>query len=125
MHTQSRKRRQGGQPVRLVSYNNVGDNFKLEQVENGKYWKMDINFEYTGVETPQKNHLEELVSTMLGARGRTLIYQTNVTTNIMYRVYKDAYRTATIIDGLTVIDIYGKQATRYEKCFGSNPEFEA
>ena len=111
---QSRKWRIVGQPVRLVRSNNDGDNFKLEQVANGKDWKMDINFGYTGAGTPHRNPLAELGFTVIGARVRALMYHTNLKTNIRYRVYKEVYRNAAMFDGLTVTDIDGKQATRYE-----------
>ena len=51
---------------------------------------------------------------MIGARGIALMYHCNVPTNIRYRVYKESHRTATMINVLIVIEIYGKQATRYE-----------
>ena len=57
---------------------------------------------------------------MIGARGIALMYHCNVPTNIRYRVYKEAHRTATMINVLIVIDIYGKQATRYDNFYGSN-----
>ena len=43
-----------------------------------------------------------------------MIHHYNVPTNIRYRVYKEAHRNATMINGLIVIDIFGNQATRYE-----------
>ena len=42
---------------------------------------MDINFDYTGAGTPQRNNLEELGFTMISERG-------NVPINITYSVYK-------------------------------------
>ena len=50
-------------------------------LENGKDWKMDINFDYTGAGNPQRNNLEELGFTMISERG-------NVPINITYSVYK-------------------------------------
>ena len=50
-------------------------------LENWKDWKMDINFDYTGAGTPQRNNLEELGFTMISERG-------NVPINITYSVYK-------------------------------------
>ena len=113
----------GVYPVRFMRCYNAGDHFKLEQVGNGKYWKIDIKFEYTGAGTPQKNHLAELVLAIIGERGISLMHHANVTTNIMYWVYKEAYSTVTILGGLTVININGKEATRYEHFCGINPAF--
>ena len=36
--------RQGGYSVSSVICDNAGDNFKLEQAVNEKYWKMEIKF---------------------------------------------------------------------------------
>ena len=59
------KSRQGGQPVRLVVFDNYGGNLNSEQLENGKDWKMDINVYYKGLGTQHMNHLAELAFTML------------------------------------------------------------
>ena len=53
----------------MVRCDNSGEDFKLEQVANGKDWEMGINFEYTSAGTPQRNHLAELGLTVIGARG--------------------------------------------------------
>ena len=52
------------------------------------------------------------------------MHHANVPTNIRYRVYNVEHRTVTILNGLTVIDIDGKQATRYEHFRGINSSFE-
>ena len=55
---------------------------------------------------------------MIGARGIALMNHSNVPTNISQSVYKESHRTATMINVLIVIDIYGKQATRYDHFCG-------
>ena len=44
----------------------------------------------------------------------------NVPTNIRQRVYKESHMTTTMINVLIGIDIYGKQATRYDHFCGRN-----
>ena len=83
---------------------------------------MDTKFGYRGAEIPHSNHLAELGFSMIGARGRDLMYHTNVK-KIRYIVYKEVYRTAAMFDVLTVISIYWKQAIRYDQFCGSNSSF--
>jgi hypothetical protein len=40
-----------------------------------------------------------------------------------YKLFKEAFKTATLLDGLTVIKIDGKEATQYIHWSGSNPDF--
>jgi hypothetical protein len=47
----------------------------------------------------------------------------NVPMNIRYKVFTKAFKTATLLDGLTVIKIGNREATRYEQWCGKNPEF--
>ena len=76
-----------------------------------------------GAGTPQINHLAELGYAMIGTRGIDLMHHTNVPTKIRYRVYKEAYRTSTMLNGSTVIDIDGNQETWYQHFCSSNPIF--
>jgi hypothetical protein len=46
----------------------------------------------------------------------TLMARANVPLNIRYKVFTKAFKTATLLDGLTVIKIGNKEATRYEHC---------
>ena len=105
----------------MVRCDNSGENLILEQAANGKNWEMEISFDYTGTGTPQMNQLAELVSIVIGSRGRALMNHTNATNKIRYRMYKEAYSTATMLYGLAVIDIDGNQATMYDNFCGSNP----
>jgi hypothetical protein len=55
--------------------------------------------------------------------GRALMARANVPLNIRYKVFTKASKTATLLDGLTVIKIGNKEATRYEHWCGKNPDF--
>jgi hypothetical protein len=43
----------------------------------------------------------------------------NAPMNICYKVFTKAFKTATLLDGLTVIKIGNKEATRYEHWCGN------
>jgi hypothetical protein len=47
----------------------------------------------------------------------------NVPLNIRYKVFTKAFKTATLLGGLTVITIGNREATRHEHWCGKNPEF--
>ena len=117
------KWRQNGHPVKFVRCDNAGENLKLESVARGKDWKLNLSFEYTGKETPQRNHLAEVGFSTLGGRGRAMMRNANVPLKIRYKVCKEALMTATRLDGLTVVSRGGKLATRYEHWMGAIPKF--
>jgi hypothetical protein len=42
---------------------------------------------------------------------------------VRYKIWRHAFKTATLLDGLTVITVGGKTATRYVLRAGENPKF--
>jgi hypothetical protein len=74
-------------------------------------------------DTPQQNHLAELGFAHLANYSRALMARANVPLDIHYKVFTKAFRTATLLDGLTVIKIGNKEATRYVHWCGKNPQF--
>ena len=42
---------------------------------------------------------------------------------IRYKVCKEAFKTATVMDGLTLVTSDGKTATKFEHWMGSDPKF--
>jgi hypothetical protein len=84
---------------------------------------LNITYDFTARDTPQQNHLAELGFTLLANYGRALMARANVPLNIRYTVFTKAFKTATLLDGLTVIKIRNQEATRYEHWSGKNPEF--
>jgi hypothetical protein len=110
-------------PVKQVRCDNAGENIKLEKRCASADWKLGINFEYTGKATPQRNHLAELAFTVLLGRARAMMQLANVPKETKYRLYKEAIKTATLLDGLVVSEINGKLGTRYEHWSGKNPQF--
>jgi len=120
---QFEKWRQAGHPVKFVRCDNAGENQLLEKRCKSKDWKLNINFEYTARNTPQQNHLAELGLAIIAKRGRALLHYANVPTNMRYKLFCKAFKTATLLDGLMVITLGGKTATRYIHKFGKNPDF--
>lgn len=103
-----------GRAVKIVRCDNAGENLLLEQTANGRNWKLGIMFEYTGRDTPQRNALAEVGFATIMARVRAMLSAANLQIEVRYRVVNECIMMATILDGLTVVDIEGKKATRYE-----------
>ena len=49
--------RHNGSPVKFIRCYNRGENVKLESRAKNKYWKINLEFGYTGRDTPQRNHM--------------------------------------------------------------------
>ena len=112
-----------GIPVRILRMDNAGENKLLEQRCNSADWKFDIKFEYTARDTPQQNHLAEIGFAVLANRGRALMADANAPLKERYLIFGEAFKTATLLDGLTVIDINGVKKTRFEHWNGELPRF--
>jgi hypothetical protein len=112
-----------GKEVKYLLMDNAGENYLLQQHCKSKDWKFQITCEYTAVMTPQQNHLADLGFTILANRGRALMARAYVPMKIRYKIWKEAFQTATLLDGLTVMTIDGKKANRYVHWGGSNPKF--
>ena len=61
--------RQNGCPVKFIRCDNRGENVKLKSIVKSKYWKLNLDFEYTVRDTPQQNHMTEVGLDILGGRG--------------------------------------------------------
>jgi hypothetical protein len=115
--------KQSGKGVEIIRLDNAGENKLLQQRSQSADWKLGAKFEFTARDTPQQNHLAELGFAHLANYGRPLMARANVPMKIRYKVFTKAFKTATSLDGLTVIQIGNKEATRYEHWCGKNPDF--
>jgi hypothetical protein len=106
--------KQNGINVDYIRLDNAGENKLLKQRSESKDWKFDITFEFTARATPQQNALAELGFATLANRGRAMMSAANVPETIRYKVYSEAFRTATLLDGLMPVEINGITKTRYE-----------
>jgi len=59
---------QNGLNVKHVRLDNAGENVLLQQRANGVDWRRNLNFEFTGARTPQRNYLAELAFSALWGR---------------------------------------------------------
>ena len=110
-------------PVKIIRCDNAGENTKLEKRANGADWKLDVQFEYTARDTPQQNYLVEKSFDTLTARGRAMMDTANVPTEHRYKLFREVFKTATLLDGLVVTTIDGKKQSRYEHYYGKLPKF--
>jgi hypothetical protein len=100
--------KESGQGADIIRLDNAGENKLLQQRSQSADWKQNVNFEFTARDTPQQNHLAELGFAHLANYGRALMARANVPLNIRYKVFTKAFKTATLLDGLTVIKIGNK-----------------
>ena len=84
---------------------NKGEHEKLEERMNGAAWKLDIDPEYTALNTPQQNHLAELSFHILANQGRALMQRANVPLKMRYTLFREAITTVTQLDWLAVISL--------------------
>jgi hypothetical protein len=110
-------------PVKYVQMDGASENKKLKSQSDSSIWKLNIQYEITARDTLQQNHLLELAFANLANRGRALMHQANLPLAMQYKVFKEAFQTATQLDGRMAIKVDGKVATRYIHFFGSNPKF--
>ena len=115
--------KEAGMAVKYIRLDDAGENKSLQQRALSEAWKLDIEFEFTGRDTPQRNHLAELGFAILANRGRAILGRANVPRAIRHLLWREAFKTATLLDGLQVIELDGIEATRYVHWNGTNPDF--
>jgi hypothetical protein len=97
--------KESGRGAKIIRLDNAGENKLLQQRSQSADWKLNITYEFTVRDTPQQNHLAELGFAHLANYGRALMARANVPLSIRYKVFTKAFKTATLLDGLTVIKI--------------------
>ena len=116
--------RQDGKAVKYVRLDNAGENKLLQQRATSEAWKLNIKFEFTARDTPQQNHLAELSFASIANKGRALMIDANVPLAIRYRLFREAFQTATLLDGLVPIELDGITKSRYAHWSGEgDPKF--
>ena len=81
-----------------------------------------VDFEYTSRETPQHNHLAEVAFPYLAGLGRAMLDTANVPEKERGRLVTHAIQLAVQLDGLRIVEINGKAATRDEHMYGEKPK---
>ena len=109
--------------VKIIRCDNGGEKIQLEKRLKSKDWKLDVKFEYTARNTPQQNALAEKGFDTLYCRGRAMMNAANVPLKMRYTLFWECFKTATLLDGLAIMEIDGKLATRYEHWGAEIPKF--
>ena len=90
---------------------NAGEKKVLQSCCESADWKFRIQPEYTANCTPQQNHLAELGFAILSNQGGAMMARANVPLNVQYKIWRHAFKTATLLDGPAVATVGGKTAT--------------
>ena len=75
--------------------------------------------EYILRDTLQHNHLVELAFAAIGNKGRAMLVHANVPMKYRIHLYREAFKTATDLNGLMMVTVNSKRATHYQHMFGS------
>ena len=73
---------QNGKVVKYIRLDDAGENKALQARAQSEAWKLNIEFEFTGRDTPQRNHLAELGFAILANRGRAIMSRAHVPQDI-------------------------------------------
>jgi hypothetical protein len=117
--------KQTQKPVTYLRLDNAGENKLLQSQCDSKDWKLGIKCEFTARDTPQQNSLAEVSLATIANCERSMMARANIPYKIRFRLWSEAFKVATLLDGLTPIEIDGVVATRYEYWCGRNPKFTA
>ena len=112
-----------GIPVRYVRLDPAGENHKLAKRAGSSDWAVlqPIDFEFTSRDTPQHNSLAELAFPYLAGKARAMMGGAMVPDDLKSKVALEAISCATQLDGLVVVEVKGKIATRDMHMCGANP----
>ena len=117
------KWKESGRKVTHVRLDNAGENNALHKRCNSKDWKLAVEWEFTCQNTPQQNSIAEVALWTIHHRGMAMMKAANIPKKIQYVLFKEAFRTASMLDGLVPVKINGVTKTRYEHWMGKLPKF--
>jgi hypothetical protein len=121
---QFQKWKENGKAVTyLPRLDNTGENKLLEKRCESSDWKFNIKFEFTARDKQEQNSLAEVGFAMIANQGQVMMARANVPMKVSYQIYSEAFKMATLLDGLVPIEIDGVMVTRYVHWCGKNPEF--
>jgi hypothetical protein len=95
--------------IKILRMDHAGENKLLQQRCESKDWQFVINYEYTGRDTPQHNHMADLGFTTLGNKGRALMVRANIPMNKRYLLFREAFKTSTYVHSLVVTTVGKKE----------------
>jgi hypothetical protein len=109
--------------IKCIQCDDGGKNRGLINQLQGADWKIPVRFEFTGRHTPQQNHLAEVGFATIAGHGRAMMSATKVPKCYSEIFWREAFQTATYLDGLTVVELEDKTLTRFEHWKGQLPRF--
>ena len=114
-----------GNKLTNLRMDNAGENTALAKGMLSKDWPAlaKIKVEFTARDTPQQNSIAERGLASMTDRGRAMIIAANVPYKIRFKIWRWAMKTATLLDGLMVVEVNNKSLTRYEHLIGEIPAF--
>ena len=65
--------------------------------------------------------MADLAFAVLANKGRALMYRASIPYEMRFKVWREAFQTATLLNGLVPIKLNGKVATRYKHWGEPNP----
>jgi hypothetical protein len=112
-----------GLPVTKIHLDPAGENAKLEKQAKSADWVIlqPIDFEFTSRDTPQHNCLAELAFPNLAGKARAMMSAAHCSDDAKGKIALECIRTATMLDGLKVVQLRDVIATRDAHVNGSNP----
>jgi hypothetical protein len=76
-----------------------------------------------GCDTPQRNSLAEVAFHTIASQGRAILNAANVPREFKFMLWRKAFKTATLLDGLSVIKVDNKTNTQYAHWDGQVPKY--
>jgi hypothetical protein len=112
-----------GLPVTKIRLDPAGENVKLEKRAKSSDWAIlqPIDFEFTSRDTSQHNCLAELAFPNLAGKARAMMSAAHCPEDAKGKIALECIRTATMLDGLKVVQLGDVIATRDQHVYGSNP----
>ena len=98
--------KQAGMPVKVLRCDNGGENYILRKRLRSSDWKMNVQFQFTARATPQQNSPVEKKFDTLAGRGDSMMNAANLSLHERCKLFKEAFQTATLLDGLVLITKY-------------------
>ena len=98
--------------MKYMQLDGAGENKTFKELVNGLEWKHNPIFQYTGTDTPQRNHLAEIRFVTIWARVRAMMHDANIPVDVQVLVYCKAISHLTRLDGLMIAIINGHSRIR-------------
>ena len=112
-----------GHGVEIICLDNAGENLALQNRCNSATWQLGIKFEFTARDTPQQNSLEEVGIFTLANCVWAMMHYAHVPLEYRYKLFRDCYATAAMVNGLMIVNVNGKFASGFEHFCGANPKW--